>query len=133
MGEYSATVGETEGNIIAAIITTQMPRNHPNEPRPVQGPLSIPLIRSPVHHQQRAATGKSTSTRPTRARTADIAGARSPLARRPACAGALIVSSGPGELGGREASLALVLDPERVDACPLCLGHREVRADRMEH
>src|SRR5215218_10764056 len=108
MREYSATVGATEGNIIAAIITTQTPRNQPNEPRPVQGPLSIPRIRSPVHHQPRAATANSTATSPSRARTADSAGASPPLAGRLACAGALIVSSGPGELRRREPGLALV-------------------------
>jgi hypothetical protein len=94
MREYSATVGETEGNIIAAIITTQTPRNQPNEPRPVQGPLSIPRIWSPVHHHPSAARPNSSVTRPSRARTADIAGASPPLAGRPACAGALIASSG---------------------------------------
>jgi hypothetical protein len=44
MREYSATVGDTDGNIIAAIITIQTPRNQPKEPRPVHGPLSIPRI-----------------------------------------------------------------------------------------
>ena len=41
---YKATVGATDGNIIAAIMTTQTPRNHPKLPRPVQGPLSMPRI-----------------------------------------------------------------------------------------
>src|SRR5262245_47852303 len=113
MREYSATVGETEGNIIAAIITTQMPRNQPNEPGPVHGPLSMPRIWSPDHHQPSAARPNSRATSPSRARTADIAGASPALAGRPAGAGALIASSGPGERGGREAGLALVLDPER--------------------
>ena len=49
--EYSATVGATDGNIIAAIITTQTPRNQPNVPRPVQGPSSMPRICPTVHHQ----------------------------------------------------------------------------------
>ena len=44
MREYKATVGATDGNIIAAIITTQTPRNQLTAPRPVQGPLSIPRI-----------------------------------------------------------------------------------------
>ena len=43
MREYSATVGATDGNIIAAIITTQTPRNQPSVPRPVHGPSSMPL------------------------------------------------------------------------------------------
>ena len=58
MREYSATVGATDGNIIAAIITTHAPRNQPNVPRAVQGPSSIPLIRSPVNHHPIAATAK---------------------------------------------------------------------------
>src|SRR6476660_6100340 len=51
MREYSATVGATDGNIIAAIITTQTPRNQPNAPREVQGPSSMPCIWPAVHHQ----------------------------------------------------------------------------------
>ena len=34
MREYSATVGATDGNIIAPIMTIQTPRNQPNVPRP---------------------------------------------------------------------------------------------------
>src|ERR1700736_3511506 len=116
MREYSATVGATEGNIMAAIITTQTPRNQLKEPRPVHGPLSIPRICSPVHNQPIAATVKRSATRPIRARTADNAGASPPPGGRPVCAEALTASSGPGELGRREAGLALVLDPEGVDA-----------------
>src|ERR1700736_1076207 len=108
MREYSATVGATEGNIMAAIITTQTPRNQLKEPRPVHGPLSIPRICSPDHNQPRAATVKRTATKASRVRTADIAGASPPLAGRLACAEALIASSGPGELGRREAGLSLV-------------------------
>src|SRR5437879_44170 len=116
MREYSATTGAIEGNIIAAIITTQTPRNQPNEPRPVHGPLSIPRIWSPVHHQPTAATTSSSATRPRRARTADSAGAKPPPAGKPAGAVTLMASGGPGELGRRQAGLALVLDPEGVDA-----------------
>ena len=42
--EYRATVGATDGNIMAAIMTTHTARNQPAVPRPVQGPLSIPRI-----------------------------------------------------------------------------------------
>src|SRR5581483_10169547 len=62
MREYSATVGATDGNIIAAIITTQTPRNQPSVPRLVHGPLSIPRIRSAVHHQPAPARTKSRAT-----------------------------------------------------------------------
>src|SRR5688572_28882698 len=133
MREYSATVGATEGNIIAVIITTHTPKNQPNEPSAVQGPLSIPRIWPPVHHQPTPATAISSATSPIRVRTAENAGLSPPAAERPAGAVALIASSGPGELGGREAALAFVLDAEGVDVGPLGLGHREIRADRMEH
>src|SRR3954452_21332340 len=75
--EYSATVGETDGNIIAAIITTQTPRNQPNAPRPVHGPLSIPRISPTVHHHPAAASANRTATSPSWAREAANAG-RSP-------------------------------------------------------
>ena len=45
MREYSATVGATDGNIIAAIITTHTPRNQPSVPSAVHGPSSMPRIR----------------------------------------------------------------------------------------
>ena len=73
---YSATVGATDGNIIAAIITTQTPRNQPNVPRAVHGPSSMPRIWSMVHHQPTAASAKRTSTSPRRTRTAAYAGRR---------------------------------------------------------
>ena len=44
MREYRATVGATDGNIMAAIITTHTARNQLAVPSPVQGPLSIPRI-----------------------------------------------------------------------------------------
>ena len=78
MREYSATVGATDGNIIAAIITIQTDRNQPNVPRPVQGPSSIPCIWSAVHHQPAAASANSTTTSPRRVRTAENAGASPP-------------------------------------------------------
>src|SRR5512132_169953 len=133
MREYSATVGATDGNIIAAIITTQTVRNQENAPRPVHGPSSIPRISPAVHHQPIAARATSSATRPRRMRTAASAGASPPPVGRPACAGALMASGGPGKLGCREAGLALVLNAERVDTRPLRLGHGEVRANGMEH
>ena len=59
---YSATVGATDGNIIAAIITTQTLMNHPNVPRAVHGPLSMPCICWIVHHQPRPASATRTTT-----------------------------------------------------------------------
>ena len=59
---YSATVGATDGNIIAAIITTQTLMNQPNVPSPVHGPLSMPRICWSVHHHPSAASATRTTT-----------------------------------------------------------------------
>src|SRR3954470_13593082 len=72
--EYNATVGATEGNIIAAIITTQSRTNQPKPLRAVQGPASIPRICPAAHHQPAAATRNSAMTRPSRSLTAANAG-----------------------------------------------------------
>src|SRR3954447_20642984 len=132
MREYSATVGDSDGNIIAAIITTQMPRNHPSVPRLVHGPPSMPCIRSTVHHQPTAARAKSSATRASRARAAANAGAgpARPAGRSWA---AITCSGGPGEACLRKPCLALVLDAERIDPGALRLRHREIRPDRVEH
>ena len=61
---YSATVGATDGNIIAAIITTQTPRNQPKVPRAVQGPSSMPRIWSAVHHQPSGGQGEEHGDEP---------------------------------------------------------------------
>src|SRR4051812_12285762 len=61
---YRATVGETEGNIIAAIITIHTPRNQPKVPRALQGPVSMPRISPAVHHQPTAASAKRAATIP---------------------------------------------------------------------
>ena len=70
MRAYSATVGATDGNIIAAIITTQTPRNQPSAPSAVPGPSSIPAMRSAVDHHATAASANSSAIRPRRARAA---------------------------------------------------------------
>src|SRR4051794_12347726 len=124
MRAYSPTVGATEGSIIAAIITTHTPRNQPSVPRAVHGPASIPLIRCPVDHHPAAA-------RPHRSAMSHGCDRAAPMAR--AGAATLIGSGGPGELGLREAGLALVLDAEGADARALRLGHRQIRPDRVEH
>src|SRR4051794_13865477 len=110
MREYSATVGATDGNIIAAIITTHTDRNQPNVPRPVQGPSSMPCIRSTAHHQPAAASANSTTTRPSRVRTAENAGT-SPPSRVTLSAGRVVTRSrGPGELRRGKTGFGLVLD-----------------------
>src|SRR5215207_2467657 len=135
MREYRATVGETDGNIIAVIITIQTPRNQPSAPRSVPGPSSIPRMRSAVDHQ---ATPESTSSRAisaTRARAAAKAGAR-PVA---AVGGAselptapMVTSGSPGEPRRREGCLALVVDAEGVDARARRLGDGQLGCDWME-
>src|SRR5438093_2714028 len=133
MREYKATVGETDGNIIAAIITTHTPRNQPNVPRSVHGPLSMPRMRSTIHHHPIAARTKSKATSPTRVRAAAKAGARPPRPGTRSCAEAIKRSGSPRELGGRETALSLIFDAEGVDARACRLGDREVRRDRVEH
>src|SRR3954447_13045300 len=103
MRAYSVTVGATDGNIIAAIITAQTPRNQPSAPSGVPGPSSIPLIRSAVDHHATAPRPNSSATRPSRARSA------------PKVAGSAVTSGGPGEVRLREPGAALVLDPEPAD------------------
>src|SRR4029077_4956895 len=85
---YKGIVGATEGSIIAAIITTQIPRNQPRLPRLDQGPASMPRISRAVQTQPSAATMNNAATRPSRVRTAAYAGASPSL--RPGAAGARI-------------------------------------------
>src|SRR5437764_14815555 len=117
---------------MAAIITTQTPRNQPAVPRPAHGPLSIPRIWSAVHNQPTAARAKSRTTRPNRARAGENAGASPRRAGTRTCAGTVTRSGGPGEVGLRETGLALVLDAEGVDPRPFRLRQRAVRADGVE-
>src|SRR3954451_1996731 len=124
MREYRATVGATDGNIIAAIITIHTPTNQPRVPRPDQGPSSIPSICPTVHHQPMAASAMSRAMRPSRARAAAKAGASPPAPGARSCAAVATSSGGPGELGRREPGLALVLDAKGADLGALRLGHR---------
>src|SRR5436190_9304519 len=132
MRALSAIVGATEGSIIAPIITSHTPRNQPSEPSPVQGPSSMPCIWSIVHHQPSAASPKRSAISPSRVRAAANAGPR-PGAGATFCAVASTASGGPGELGGREARAARVLDPEGVDPGSRRLRDRQVRPDGVEH
>src|SRR3954451_9141331 len=115
MREYRATVGATDGSIIAAIITTHTPTNQPSVPSPVQDPSSMPLICSLVHHQLSTASASNRAMRPRRARTDASRGARAAVAGARSGVAAIIPSGGPGELGCREPRLPLVLDSEGVD------------------
>src|SRR4051794_18118 len=133
MRAYSATVGATEGNIIAAIITTQTPTNQPRSPRSVPGPASMPAMRSAVDHQPTPPSARSTATSPSRARTATNAGLSPSRSAREATAGSALTSRGPGELRIRQTRLAFVLDAECVDSRALGFSHRQVRPHRMEH
>src|SRR5438309_50854 len=133
MREYNAIVGATDGNIIAAIITTQTPRNQPSLPSPVHGPLSMPRICSAVHHQPMPARVSSIATRPSRRRAAAKAGVTSPPRPGRVAISRTVGSGGPGEVRGRQACLALVLDAEGIDPRALSLGHREIRSHGMEH
>src|SRR6201986_1080995 len=118
---------------MAAIMTTHTARNQLSVPRPVHGPLSIPRIWSAVHHQPIPARANSSATSPSRARAAVNAGPR-PAPRETRSGAETIMPSGcPGELGGGEPGLSLVLDAEGVDPRALRLRHRQVRRHRVEH
>src|SRR3954447_3043394 len=133
MREYRATVGATDGSIIAAIITTQTPTNQPRVPRPVQDPSSMPLICSLVHDQQRMASASNRPMRPRRARADVRRGARPAVAEARSGVAAIIPSGGPGELGCREPRLPLVLDAEGIDLRALRLRHRQIGPGRVKH
>src|SRR5215210_7544724 len=136
MRAYSATVGATDGNIIAAIITIQTPRNQPSAPSCVPGPSSIPAMRSAVDHHATAASASRRAISPSRARAAANAGARPRPPARPASAArgepAALTSRRPGEVRRRERGLALVLDPEGADVRAGRLGDRQLGAGGME-
>ena len=68
-------MGATDGNIIAAIITSQTPANHVSVPSSVHGPPSMPCISSAVHSQPTAERPKRRATSPMRVRAAARAGA----------------------------------------------------------
>src|SRR4051812_44944817 len=133
MREYRATVGATDGSIIAAIITTHTPTNQPSVPSPVQDPSSMPLICSLVHHQLRRASASKRTMRPRRARAEVSRGARPALAEARCGVAAIIPSGGPRELGRRKPRLPLVLDAEGVDLRALCLRHRQIGPGGVEH
>ena len=58
------TMGVTEGNMIAAIITTQAVTQNPSVPGSVPGPMSIPAMRLSVTHQAIAASAMRAPIRP---------------------------------------------------------------------
>src|SRR3954451_7783981 len=92
----------------------------------------MPCIWSIVHHQPSAASPKRSAISPSRVRAA--ASARpTPGPGATLCADASTASGGPGELGGREARTARVLDPEGVDPGSRRLRDRQVRRDGVEH
>src|SRR5262249_43347212 len=91
------------------------------------GPASIPRMRSTVDHQARAASTKSRTTSPTRARAARSAGAI-PASARPSCGEAITFSGHPGELGLGDARLPFVPASEGLDARPLRLGSAQPRS-----
>src|SRR3954454_8969657 len=131
MREYNATVGATDGNIIAAIITTQTPTNQPRVPRSVHGPPSMPCISRAVHHQPTIATARSNTMSRSRLRAAHNAGASLLVSAVGSWAEAINRSGGPRERG-RKSRLALVLDSERADLRARRLGCREFGGHRGE-
>ena len=98
MRAYNAIAGATDGSVIAAIITTQTPRNPPSVPRAVHGPASMPRICSAVHHQPRPASARSSATNSSRSRAAVNAAARS------ARGASLVCTMGPSDQAAHENS-----------------------------
>ena len=103
--ESSATVGDTDGNIIVAIITTQDAEEEPAEAcqRPDHGLWSMPCMRSAVHRgrsrraRRAARRGRGGHAQPQRP-------ARDLRQRQDRCCTTVITrSGGPGELGGSRA------------------------------
>src|SRR4051794_35353028 len=89
----------------------------------------MPRICPAVHHHATAARTNSAVTSQSCDRAAAKPGA-GPVCGR---VETITVSGRPGEAGLREPGPALVLDPERVDARALRLGHRQVGPRRVEH
>src|SRR4051812_16734329 len=79
------------------------------------------------------ASAKSNRISPSWVRAASYAGRRPASAPEGADWTPVIGSGRPGEVRGREACLAFVLDAEGVDLRTLRLGHRQVRPGRVEH
>jgi len=57
MDTYVATMGATDGNIMAAIITTHVTMKNVSAPGPIA--MSMPAVRAPVTTQARAASPTS--------------------------------------------------------------------------
>src|SRR4051794_6646305 len=131
MRANSATVGATDGNIIAAIMPIQPRRNQPRLPSLVHGPPSMPCISWAVPTQPMPATAKSAATSPNRARAAAYTGAR-PVSE-PLPAATAITVRRPRRTWTSTGPSCLIGDAERVDPRALRLGHRQVRPDRVEH
>src|SRR5215217_6789125 len=73
------TIGATDGNIIAPIITTHVVRKNPSAPGSVPGPASMPAIRSPVTTQPTAASPSRTAISGRELRPSGAAASRIPL------------------------------------------------------
>jgi hypothetical protein len=115
MCEYSATVGATDGNIIAAIITTQTPRNQAS----VRGRCR------PVVHAAHAIDGEPHASAASANRSA-ISRSWRALPRKPACS-----PSAPTQSRGQAAhenceelrpDFALYSIAEQADVRPKSLG-----------
>src|SRR4051794_28521834 len=119
---YTTTIGSTDGNIIAAIITTQTTMKNPSVPGSVPGPASMPSIRPAVTVQATTASASSKHASTASARAIRPRGARATNSAR------------PGERR-RERRLARVVErqPERGDLAPLRARDRQGRTGRMEH
>src|SRR4051812_13562967 len=67
MVTYVATIGATDGNIMAAIITTQVTMKNTGPPGPID--MSMPWVRTTVNHHASVAPSSSAAYVATRQRT----------------------------------------------------------------
>src|SRR6476469_4653229 len=125
---YVATIGATDGNIIAAIIETQVTMKNTGAPGPID--MAMPDVRRAVTHQARAAV--TTRTPYTSSRQPRNGSSRHRY-RGLAVPAVVTGSGGPGELG-REPGLTreLGVQPEGLEAGAGGLADGQRRARRME-
>src|SRR3954453_13334798 len=94
MFTYMFTIGATDGNIIAAIMTTHVVMKKPKVPSGDPGPASIPDMR-------RSETVQATAARMSRAPYVARAHGSTGLCRRAPCAAGSAVAAMPSLLLGR--------------------------------
>src|SRR5215207_9392410 len=130
------TIGAIEGNIIAAIITTQAVTQKPRLPGSVAGPASMPPIRSSVTAQAMAASSSSPKIRPSCTAFGSAGARRSEavsIAASPACGSTPALGRALGHLAGELVIGRLAVDRVELDPqsahLPGCPANPELRCE----